>query len=71
MTNIKMIKATIRGIGGEATIIKCVGTIVIKLESNDARFDSINIHDEAYVLSSPYKLLPPQLFITNSNPSGT
>ena len=63
MTNIRMCKATIKGIGGEATVIKGIGTIIIKLESDDGRCDNITIHDAVYVPSSPYNLLPPQLLI--------
>ena len=56
--------ADIKGIGGKATVIKGVGTILIRLESDDGRCDSITIHDAVYVPSSPYNLLPPQLLIT-------
>ena len=53
MINMKITKATIKGVGGLATVIKTIGTIVIRLESDDGRYDSITIHDAVYVPFSP------------------
>ena len=59
MTNIQMCKASIKGIGGEATVIKGVGNIAIGLETDDGRCDNIVIHDAVYVPTYPYNLIPP------------
>ena len=66
MTNIQMCKATIKDIGGEATIIKGVGTIVIKLENDDGCCGNITIYDVVYVPTSPCNLLPPKSWLPNS-----
>ena len=57
MTNIRMWKATIKGIGGETTVNKGVGNIVIGLETDDGRCDNIIIHDAVYVPTYPYNLI--------------
>lgn len=64
MTIIRITTAIIKGNDGKATVVKSVGTIVIRLEIDDGRCDSIIIHAAFYVPSSPYNLLPPQLLIT-------
>ena len=63
MTNLRLTKATIKGIGGVATTIKGIESITIYLESVDGRPDSVTIYDDGYVLSTPYNLLPPHLLI--------
>ena len=53
MTNIRLANITIKSIGGAATVIKGVGTVVIKLESDDGRIDNITVHNAVYVPTSP------------------
>ena len=52
MKNLKMTTATIKSIGGEATMIKGIGEISIILESDDGHRDTIQIYDAVYVPSS-------------------
>ena len=63
MKNLRITTATIKGIGGEATMIKGVGEISITLESDDGHKDTIRIYDAVYVPSSSYNLLSPQLLL--------
>ena len=70
MTNLRLTKATIKGIGGVATTIKGIGSITIQLESDDGRPDSVTIHDAVYVPSSPYNLLPQHLLIARMKSIG-
>ena len=63
ITNLRLTKSTIKGIGGNPTIIQGIGSITVKLETDDGRYDTIEVHDAVYVPSSPYNSLPPQLLI--------
>ena len=63
MKNMRLISATIKGIGGTATIIKVIAEIVITLESDNGHKDKIVVYDALYVLSSPYNILSPQLLL--------
>lgn len=41
ITNLRLIKATIKGIGGNATVIQGIILINIKLEIDDGRYNTI------------------------------
>ena len=70
MKILRMTTATIKGIGGEATMIKEVGEISMTLESDDGHKDTIRIYDAVYAPSSPYTLLSPQLLLVRMKTLG-
>ena len=63
MTNLKIIRAKIKGISGTGVQISGVGQHYVYLKSDASNSDSISIIDTVCVPSSPYNLIPPQLLI--------
>ena len=62
MSNMKITKASIKGIGGKALQMSGSGDHSLLLKSDDGDFDIIpEDHPAVYVLSSPYNLIPPHL----------
>ena len=70
ITNLRLTKSTIKGIGDIATEIKGIWSTTIKLESDDERHDSTEIHYDVYAPFSPCNLFPPHLLIARTKALG-
>ena len=62
-TKFHPITGSVNGIGGSPVTIRGVGEVRLPLRADDGTVDCITIPDAAYVPTSPYHLLPPQLLV--------
>ena len=70
MTNIKITKGSIQGIGGKGVTMTGSGHHELTLQSDDGHFDTIPSLPAVCVPSSPYNLIPPQLLIKHMKSMG-
>ena len=64
MTDLKIISATIKGIGRKGAPITGIGKFQLPLKSEDGSFTTISNLDAVFVPSSPYNCIPPQILIS-------
>ena len=70
MSNIKITKGSIHGVGGKNIQISGTGDHSLLLKSDDGVFDTIPELPAVYVPSSPYNIIPPQLLIKHMRGMG-
>ena len=70
MTNIQIVKGSIKGIGGKGVTMSGSGKHTLTLQSDDGHYDTIPRLPAVCVPSSPYNLIPPQLLIKHMKSIG-
>ena len=63
MTDLKIITATIKGIGSNRVQISGTKKIFFHLKSDDVEFNTITHQDKVFAPSPPYNFIPPQIII--------
>jgi hypothetical protein len=63
-------KGRIQGIGGDPVALGGMGSTRIPLKSDNGLVDYLEVNDDAYVPSSPYNLVPPQILIEKLKAQG-
>lgn len=70
LTNLKITKAKIKGIGGKSIGISGIGQIKLSLRSNSGQVDTVKDLEAVFVPSCPYNLIPPHILIKQMRAQG-
>ena len=70
LTNLKISKSKIKGMGGKGIKIAGTGKLVLPLKSDSGDLDVISNLDAVFVPSCPYNLIPPQILIRQMKSQG-